>query len=471
MNGIISIGELVFRVSNPLALKVNRVVPLMKGLIKGKDTASTSIRALLASVFILGLNMLTGIMTTRFLGPSGRGDHATMILWPQFLAFVMTIGMHSAVVYNMKKYPEDAGKLYVSSLLLNCASGIIACAIGVYFIPIWLSSSSSQVIQFAQWAMMITPVILIMFVNHAVLRARNEFALFNFVRYLMPLATLAVLLGFLAAGKLTPFTSAIAYLGPNVPIVLWLTIRLLRIYGVEWRGIWVSMKRNIQYGLGSYGIDLLGNISLYVDQIIVIRLLSPADLGLYVVAVSLSRTANIFSQSLSLILFPKSSGLPKDEVIAMTVRAFRVSTFISILAAIAAMLVAPYVLIILYGSDFKSAVAVFRLLILEVVITGSSMVISQAYMSLGRPSIVTMMYAVGLGVLIPLLLWLVPIFGITGVGMAMLLAAFIRLGFIFIHFPLTLKVPFPSVFKFAEDMGWVKQLVLSKVKGYKNATD
>ncbi|MDQ0873220.1 O-antigen/teichoic acid export membrane protein [Paenibacillus sp. V4I3] len=461
----------MFRVSNPLALKVNRVVPLMKGLMKGKDTVSTSIRALLASMFILGLNMLTGIMTSRFLGPSGRGDHATMILWPQFLAFVMTIGMHSAVVYNMKKYPEDAGKLYISSLLLSCASGIVACAIGVYFIPIWLSTYSSQVIQFAQGAMIITPVILLTFVNNAVLRARNEFALFNFVRYLMPIATLIMLLCFLAAGRLTPFTSAIAYLGPNVPIVIWLTIRLLRIYRVQWRGSWVSMKRNIKYGLGSYGIDLLGNMSLYVDQLIVIRLLSSADLGLYVVAVSLSRMANIFSQSLSLILFPKSSGLPKDEVIAMTVRAFRVSTFISILAAIAAMLVAPYVLIILYGSDFKSAVSVFRLLILEVVITGSSMVISQAYMALGRPGIVTMMYAVGLGVMVPLLFWFVPVFGITGAGMAMLLAAIIRLGFILVNFPLTLKVPFPHIFKFTEDMGWVKQIMLSKLKGYKNATD
>lgn len=439
-----------------------RIVPLVKGLLTGRDTASTSVRTLMASMLVLGLNMLTGMLTANFLGPDGRGDHAAIILWPQFLAFVLTMGIHSAVLYNIKKYPDDAGSLYLSSLLLSCAAGVLAIFAGYYGIPVWLDDYSPDVVAFSQWSLAAAPLLLLTFVNSAVLRARDEFRLFNLTRYVVPLATLGGLAAFAAAGKLTPYVSAVAYLGPNLPVALWITVRLLRAYRPQIRGLWLSVKRNVQYGYRSYGIDLLGNMSLYVDQLIVVRLLPPSGMGLYVVAVSLARTANIFSTSLSHILFPKASGLPKDEVVAITVRVFRISTFVSLAAAAVAMAAAPFLLRLLYGSGFAEAVAVFRLLVLEVVVMGACIVLSQAFMSLGRPGVATAMYGAGLAAMIPLLYWLVPLYGITGAGLAMLLASFVRLLFILINYPLTLKAPFPKLFSFADDARWLKQALQRK---------
>lgn len=450
-----------------MALRTRGAASQLQRLWKGGDTTSTSIRAFFVSILILGLNMLTGILTSRYLGPHGRGDNAAIILWPQFMAFALTFGIHSAVLYNIKKYPEDAGRLYTAALVMSCAAGAIACAVGYFFIPVWLADYSPQVITFAQLSMAASPVLLFSFINNAVLRAREEFWLFNLTRYLVPSLTLVALLMLVALGKLTPFTSAVSYLSANVPVMLWMTVRLLRIYRPKLKGLAESFKRNVKYGIGSMGIDLLGNLGLYIDQLIVIRLLASKELGLYVVAVSLSRMANIFSQSLSLILFPKASGMSKEEAVSMTLRAFRISTFISLLAAGAAMPVASYVLKLFYGPEFTSAVQVFRILIFEVILLGACMILSQAFMALNKPGVVTGMYAIGLLVTVPMMYLLIPIYGIKGAGLALLCAGFGRFIYIVLHYPLSLKVGFPKLISPVEDWNWLSGMLSDKMKTQK----
>ncbi|KAF6593225.1 oligosaccharide flippase family protein, partial [Paenibacillus sp. EKM208P] len=82
-------------------------------------------------------------------------------------------------------------------------------------------------------------------------------------------------------------------------------------------------------------------------------------LGLYAVAVSLARMVNVFSTSIIVVLFPKASGLNKEEAVAITFRAFRVTSTATFLAAVMLMLIAPFVFTLLYGQEFKQALTVF----------------------------------------------------------------------------------------------------------------
>ena len=49
--------------------------------------------SLAASVAIQGLNVLTGIVLARTLGPAGRGELAAVMLWPSILAAVGSLGV------------------------------------------------------------------------------------------------------------------------------------------------------------------------------------------------------------------------------------------------------------------------------------------------------------------------------------------------------------------------------------------
>jgi len=65
-------------------------------------------------------------------------------------------------------------------------------------------------------------------------------------------------------------------------------------------------------------------------------------------------------------------------------------------------------------------------------------------MALGRPGYVTFLQSSGLVLSIPLLLLLVPRWGVLGASLALLTAAIIRLAFAICSFPFVLKQPAPG---------------------------
>lgn len=71
--------------------------------VKQRGSLGNVVQIFASNVFILGLNVLTGIIIARFLGPEGRGEQAAMIMWPRFLAYSLTLGIPAALVYYMKK--------------------------------------------------------------------------------------------------------------------------------------------------------------------------------------------------------------------------------------------------------------------------------------------------------------------------------------------------------------------------------
>jgi O-antigen/teichoic acid export membrane protein len=446
---------------NPLPLKSSRLTSLRE-FISSQNGSAAAVKTAVFSVLILAINVVTGVLTARFLGPEGRGEQAAMVNWSQFLAFSVSFGLPSALVYHAKKNAADTAKLYGVALVMGTGFGLVAMVAGILLLPLWLRAFDAQVVHFAQWAMVVCPLIVISQINNAILQVRGEYNRYNRLRYLVPLCTLLMLVVFIAVGAITPYTTALAYLLPSIPLFLAMTWRLWRIYMPKLRETGKQAKKLITYGMSSYGNDLIGQVAAYADQILIAGFLTPADLGLYAVAVSLARMVNIFATSITVVLFPKASGLPREEALALTFKAFRISTTVTLLASGALMLAAPLVINLLYGPDFKQALTVFRFLLLEASIGGGTLVLAQAFMALGKPKIVTLLQGTGLLLVVPLLFLLVPKYGLTGAGIAMLGSVLIRFAFIMINIRVTLKMRIPKLFLAREDIRWL----IAAVKSY-----
>lgn len=425
----------------------------------GRTGTAATLQTLLAKLLVLAVNVATGIITARLLGPEGRGEQAAMIMWPQFLAFAMTLGLPAALLYNLKRYPEERSQLFCAAVQLSALLGVVATVTGIVFIPQWLPHYSPEVIRTAQWFMPTAMLALLSVTFMAVLEARGEFAIANHLRYLSPLGTLAILSGLALAGKLTPVTAALAYILPGLPVFFWLLTYLWHIFQPRWRGLGPSYLRLLGYGLRSYGIDLLGTLSGQVDQALVISLLPPASMGMYAVALSLSRMLNVFHSSIVTVLFPKTAARPVAEVVALTGRAARASTALTFLAAVAVMQLGPVLLHWLYGSEYAGAVLVFRILLIEVVLSGTTWVLAQAFMALGKPGTVTILQGIGLGLSVPLMLILIPTRGLEGAGLALLASTAARLILLLASFPLILKVPPPALLITREDIFFLKKIL------------
>ncbi len=429
----------------------------------GRGMFGASLQTLLISVVILFVNLLTGIITARFLGVAGRGEQEAMGVWPLFLAQAFTLGLPSALVYNLRKTPEHAPKLFAASVLSGLVAGAVAILTGVTFVPLWLAQHNADVINSAKILMFFAPAVLLDDIFSSALRAKGSYTLFNVIRFLRPTATVAALLTLALLGWLTPFRATLCYLVPSLPISAWLFAQIWRAYRPVWKGLGQTTGTLISYGARSYGIDLLGALSLQLDKALVVGLLSASSMGLYVVSLSLAKMLNIFQGAAITVLFPQASGLSAEEAVSLAGRTARISTAVTVASALVLGALGPWALLFLYGPEFRGGANLMRLLIAVTIFEGTGSVLAQAFMATDRPGFITTLQGVGLLLNLPLLLVLVPAFGLMGAGTSLLITSLVRLLFIIAAFPRVLKVPPPRLWLDLEDFRDMKRVAQSLI--------
>jgi O-antigen/teichoic acid export membrane protein len=337
--------------------------------------------------------------------------------------------------------------------------------VGALGMPHWLHLYPVWAIRAAQWFLLVTPLCAATLVLRGALEANGAFSLSNLAQLLNPAVTLGLLLLFFAIHRFDTITASLAYILAALPVFLLLVWQARSLFDRLPRPSIAASKLLLSYGIRSYGIDLLGTLALQVDQVIVVSFLKASDLGLYVVMLSLSRMLNVFQTSVVMVLFPKAAGRTRETAIALTARAARVSTLITGICALALAIVGPLLLRVFYGREYARSIGCLRLLLLEVTISGCVFVLAQAFMALGRPGVVTFLQAIGLSLSLPIMLWLIPRWGITGAAVALLGSTCARFIFIYTSFPLIMKVEAPSLLPRREDF----QILLDALRRLKKA--
>lgn len=416
-----------------------------------------------AKILIVGLNAATGIITARVLQPAGRGELAAMILWPVFLASALTLGIPSALTFQLRSNPGRRSQLMGTGFVLAAMTSVVAMLIGFVFLPSWIGQYPPEAIWLARIFLITTPLTSLLLVGRAGLESKGDFAASNKLLICSPAITLILLLILLAEHALTPFSAGVAYIAPGVVPIVWMWRDVMRAFAPSLGAFRNSAQLLFSYGIRSYGIDLCGTMGLYVDQALVVRMLLPKMMGIYVVALSLSRMLNAFHTSVIMVLFPKAVCQSSEAIRKMTSRAMRMSTLLTASAGIVIIALGPTVLTLLYGPEYRSANMVLRILVVEVILSGATLVLSQAFMAAGRPGIVTALQLFGLLLSIPLMLVLVPRYGILGAGTALLLSTTSRFIFVVLSYPLFLKMPIPDVLPKAEDFLYMARAVAQRL--------
>ncbi|CAM3269044.1 oligosaccharide flippase family protein [Paenibacillus lupini] len=439
----------------------------MLNVLRRKDSFGYIAQMFASNLFILFLNTLTGIIIARYLGPIGRGEQAAMIMWPQLLSYMVTLGLPSSIIYYMKQKGSQQGSLYIASLWMCLLLGMISILGGLLFLPGWMDGYSHNKIAFSCWALILIPFGLIGVINNAVLQARDEYLLFNRIRYLPNIITLVLLGALVVTGNVNPFYTSIAYLAPIIPISVWTMMRLLSIYKFKHSDLIQSSRQLVQYGIRSYGTDLAGTLSFYIDQVLVVGLLSPASLGIYLVALSLAKMLDIIQSSIVSVLFPQASGLQPNEAIQLTLKMYRISAVLTFGLVILLVTFAPYVMLLLYGASYKEAIPIFRVLIVQAAIASATWTLAQGFMATNRPGRVTMLKVLSLLMNAALINVLTPHMGIIGAAYSLLISAVVNFLLIIWLYYFEMRISWSSILFQADDWSWVKRQLLGK----KNLTE
>lgn len=392
-----------------------------------KRGASAIMQSVWSKSAILGLQAGTGVLTARTLGPEGRGELAAMILWPLLIANVTTLGLPSALIYHFRNQVKERRQIGGNGLATAAVSGAVAGALAFTVLPWWLRQYPQTVIHAAQLFLLTVPLCSVTLAGRAILEASHDFAASNAIQLLTPLATLLVLLFLLFGHSVTPYTAAVAYIAASLPSFGYMLFRVAYLGFCAVRPQLAIVRQILQYGIRSYGIDILGTLALQVDQVLVVSLLTADAMGSYAVVLSLSRMLNVFQNSAVMVLFPKAAGRDVEDVLVMTGKCVRISGLVSAFFGVLICIFGYTLLRLVYGADYASAADALRILTIEAVLSGMTFVLAQPFMALNRPGTVTFVQGLGLSLSVPMMLWLIPRYGVYGAALSLLASTSARL--------------------------------------------
>jgi O-antigen/teichoic acid export membrane protein len=419
---------------------------LVRRFLGGNASIFAVAQTVFANVAIQSANIACGVLTARTLAPSGRGTLAAIIMWPQLLAYALTLGTPLSFIYYFKKRPDLSRQLSAASIMISIVAGLTGSLIGSFLIPFSLKTYPPETVHFAQITALLAPAGLCTVTLMAQVQSTGSFSQYNLFRFLSPLSILVGIVLLRITGTLTAYHAALVYLLAGMPALFWLVALVWKSQRPLFTGLLTPSKLLLSYGLRAWGADLLGTVASQVDRVLVVSMLSPASMGLYVVAQSAAGILNVIPNGVCPVILPKLAAKSNKEIVDLTGAAVRITLVLMLAASLPLFFGGEFLLHLVYGSKFDGAAVILPFLIVEGLLDGMTSVLSQAYLGAGMPAMVTLLQGCGVFSAIPLMYLLIPRFGVRGAACALMLATSTRFTFLMANFPFRLKVRPPNIF-------------------------
>lgn len=186
------------------------------------------------------------------------------------------------------------------------------------------------------------------------------------------------------------------------------------------------------YARGMLGIPIFTFIYLRADIFVLGKMISPAELGLYSMAITLARFPSlIMDKMVSPLLMPSFSEIQKDHprVNRALIRVTKILAFLFVPLAVFAAIYGRQTLAVIYTREYARVAIPFAILIIADILKDLNTPFTAIYLALGKPIYLryfTIMRAVLLGLLLYPAIYF---FSTTGAACAVLLAMIVSLLF------------------------------------------
>jgi O-antigen/teichoic acid export membrane protein len=373
---------------------------------------------LLAQLGILALGAFTGVASARLLGPQGRGELAAAVLWPSALLMLGSMGLNQSIVFHTGRRLFPASEIWTAGVFLAAIQSAVVILAGIVVLPLVLRSYPGVVRHSALALLLTAPLMLFSGCACSLLQGRLRFAFFNATRAATPLVyALALGLVILLRKPYLPHVvgAQIAGLMAGAGVAIWLLERDGR-PGLAWNSR--ACAGVAKYGLKTQFESINTYINQRADQLLLSLFVPPRELGLYVVAVTLSSAVAFFPQAMGIFTLANGSNLPPTEAKQTIAHSFRLSfAWLSVTCA-AIFVAAPWLVMFLFGPRFAGAVLACRILLPGTLFLGLRQVLYEGARALGKPAAPSCAEGVGTLVTVVGLYLLLPRFGFVGAAIA-----------------------------------------------------
>jgi O-antigen/teichoic acid export membrane protein len=213
-----------------------------------------------------------------------------------------------------------------------------------------------------------------------------------------------------------------------------------------------SLNKRVMNSLLSFGWKTqLATVTSYInqrlDQLLLSLFVSPRELGLYVVAVTVSLALGFLPQASAMVTLATGSNLPRDDAKAVIAGSFRTSLAWLVMGCSVLFVVAPRLITLVFGPPFAASGLACRILLLGSLALGLNQVLYDGARSLNDPALPS--YSEGLAAVLTCLglYLLLPRFGFLGAAIASTVAYSSSLVLTLVLYRLRLRFPWRELLR------------------------
>jgi O-antigen/teichoic acid export membrane protein len=381
--------------------------------------ALNSIVRFISDGFSIMFGMVVGVITARWLEPSGKGTLSSLTFLIIFFVQLTHWGLQEAaiVLINQKKTTfQESFSNTISALLLSSliSIGLFVLTCSITFKKEWVSIRGAIIV-----GCLCIPISVFANTLCAYLQAQEKLILSSIIYFLVSIAAMLGSIIFIILFPLSILGGVLATLLSGI-VGLIISACLLSQQGFSFRPYWNRsyMELALKLGVGMQVPYLLITMAGRLDILITYMLLGEQSTGYYSVAISLGSLVGIASTALSLVSFPRMAYLSDADALILTLQICRYGLILSTFIGLTFVILTPFLLPLLFGVAYSKAILSTIILVMGGIFAGGQWILSRACAARGNPKL--LFYSYGLSLIIMLILdfTLIPIFNIEGAAVA-----------------------------------------------------
>lgn len=393
-------------------------------ILSGNSLFGNLVHTFGTSYALLGMAIISGVVDARALGPAGKGELMALVIWPNALITVGTLGLIEAISYYVAKYDNLKGNIFGTSLFIGLLQAFVLVVIGLLLVPHLLHHSQPEILSIGKlYILMYIPICIIMLFNQSYLHGLLNFKAYNIIRIFLTGSILLFKIGAIITNRYSTTSFSVAYL-VGISISLFISIYFIHRSKVTKLGFNKKLlKPLLSYGLKSNTSNITLMVNERLDQLLIAFLLPATQLGYYIVAVSLTTGVTIIGVSISMVTLPRIASANNNVIrLKMISNLTRGTTWLSIFLALAMISLSDRIVIKIFGEDFQPAIFIAKILLLAAVPLSINRVLQTSLKALNQPLQAGVVEIFSAIITISFLLILLPSMGIIGAALTSLVA-------------------------------------------------
>lgn len=387
-----------------------------------KAIAQKSLENFFVRIFGQVVALCIGIAIARLLGPTGKGVYS-YVATTMGLIITLALGQSSAFAYQLAKCRQPAGVVY-RAMLQTIA--IFSIPIGFALLGIAFALPRQHVLLAAVASL---PFALYMSFANGFFLARSDVRSSNLQALTQGVVLLAAIpLLFLRGG----LYGVLAVWVASYAIAAAQSALRLRRYVAEdttTRPAEYPFKAQFVFGTKTTLNALVEELNMRVDMYLVLIMISARALGIYSLGIGVAALLWQLSRPISTAAFGRIGSTDEKEAATLTAQCMRHSFAFVVLAAIAAFIVGPFLIVLVYGHQFAEAGLVLRLLLPGIVAYCLMPLIATFYsQQLGRPQVTLVLSAISTVVCAAVTAAFIPLYGMAAGAAASSVSYIIAVG-------------------------------------------